>query len=419
MTRRIATLVVLLLLTIQAANADRLVLRDGRSFTGIVTVRRDTVLVEMGYGTLEFSRNQVAHIDFAETPEVKLANMLAGTDSNDSGELYQVAVWAEQNGLSRRAEDLYQQVLQLNTDHAGARRSLGYVHADGRWRTVEQALELAQGKLDAGQTASLLNDLLPNILSAATDKQHVLEAQRLEAHALLLSGRFSPAAEAFDALASETQQPRSARYAAIAEILKDNSDGMYVLTESYPPQAGLLAHPGGVLTPGPASLADPLVLEGALRDQAIEQIRLGRDMMNEGRRLSETESEKARALWFQASQAFDRADAMTADIARSHRIELARQRIARLRRDIDSAAETFDQAVESLGQEDLSSQQYHAMVRGMIRRLDTVSEDLRRIISLTEPYPHELVLEAQWAQGDLEKIRSMRQTLTNELHGEK
>ncbi|MGC9454757.1 MAG: hypothetical protein ACP5HU_07815 [Phycisphaerae bacterium] len=414
MTRRTAVVLVLLLLGV-TAQADRLLLRDGRSFTGTVTVRKDTVLIEMSYGTLEFSRDQVAHIDFADTPEVKLAGLLAQADSNDAGELYEVAVWAEQQGLSRQAEDLYQRVVQLDTDHTGARRALGYVRADGRWRTVDQALELAQGKLEGGQTSSLLEELLPKLAAASSSTPQRLEAARIGAHAHLRSGDFSQAAEQFEQLATEAQSPDSVRYETIAQILRENEDGMYVLTETYPPQAGLLGDPGGVLTPGPASLADPLVLEAALREKAIEEIRRGRELMNEGRRLSSSDGERARARWSQASQAFDRADAMFPEISRSHRIELVRQRIARLRDDIDAAASQFDETLASLGQEDLTSQQYQALVRGMVRRLDGVTADLRRIIRLTEPYPHELVLEAQWAQGDLEKIESMRQTLTNEI----
>lgn len=414
MTRRTAVVLVLLLLGV-TAQADRLLLRDGRSFTGTVTVRKDTVLIEMSYGTLEFSRDQVAHIDFADTPEVKLAGLLAQADSNDAGELYEVAVWAEQQGLSRQAEDLYQRVVQLDTDHTGARRALGYVRADGRWRTVDQALELAHGKLEGGQTSSLLEELLPKLAAASSSTPQRLEATRIGAHARLRSGDFSQAARQFEQLATEAQSPDSVRYETIAQILRENEDGMYVLTETYPPQAGLLGDPGGVLTPGPASLADPLVLEAALREKAIEEIRRGRELMNEGRRLSSSDGERARARWSQASQAFDRADAMFPEISRSHRIELVRQRIARLRDDIDAAASQFDETLASLGQEDLTSQQYQALVRGMVRRLDGVTADLRRIIRLTEPYPHELVLEAQWAQGDLEKIESMRQTLTNEI----
>lgn len=418
MTRRMLAAAVLLIL-VGAASADRLVLRDGRRFTGTVTVRKDTVLVEMSYGTLEFSRDQVAHIDFADTPEAKLAGLLADADPSDAGELFEVAVWAEKNDLSRQAEELYQQILQLDSDHVGARRSLGYVHADGKWRTVDEALELARGKLEAGKAASLLEDLLPKLRAASADDEQRRETQRLTAHARLRSGRFSAAMEAFEQLSAEVKPPRSARYAAIAELLSNNQDGMYVLTETYPPQAGLLGNPGGVLTPGPASLSDPLVLAAALRDQAIEEIRQGRELMNEGRRLSESDSEKAQARWVQASRAFDRADAMVEDIARSHRVELARQRITQLRRDVDSTAKQFDQTLESLGQENLSSRQYHSLLRSMIHRLDNVSQNLREIIRLTEPYPHELVLEAQWAQGDLDRVKSMRRTLTNELNGEK
>ncbi len=416
MIRRLAAM--LLLLTLAASVwADRLVLLDGRSFTGIVTVQEDTVLIEMGYGTLEFSRDQVANIEFADTPELMLAGRLSEVDREDPDELFEIALWAEQNDLARRARGLFRQVIELDDDHAGARSALGYVHADGRWRNAEQTLQLARGKLEAGRHHELLEDLLPKLESVVTDPEHEQELLYLSAHALLRSGQFAGAADAFRRLAEKTQPPCEAKYAAIQKLLETNPDGMYVLTESYPPQSSLLDNAGSEMAPGPASLTEPRVLSAALRDRAIKEIHRGRDEMDEARKLAESDPEAARARWFQATRAFDRADAMVPEIARSYRVEMARQRIAQLRKEVEAGARRFDETLDTLGEEEMTSREYNALVRRMIRHLDTVREDLRDIIQLTEPYPQELVMESQWAQGDLERIESMRRTLTNELHG--
>ena len=57
---------VILLVICDVASADELVLRDGRTFNGTVTVKDDAVLVQMPYGTLSFSRDQVLRIDIKD-----------------------------------------------------------------------------------------------------------------------------------------------------------------------------------------------------------------------------------------------------------------------------------------------------------------------------------------------------------------
>ena len=42
--------------------ADRLVLVDGRSFTGTVMIEEETVLVVLPYGSLRFPKDKVARI---------------------------------------------------------------------------------------------------------------------------------------------------------------------------------------------------------------------------------------------------------------------------------------------------------------------------------------------------------------------
>ena len=69
-------------------------------------------------------------------------------------------------------------------------------------------------------------------------------------------------------LAAKTSGAAAAKYGAIVDILTGNKDGMYVLSEPYPPESALLGSSAKTVPAGPASLATPLVLEAALREKA-------------------------------------------------------------------------------------------------------------------------------------------------------
>jgi hypothetical protein len=121
------------------------------------------------------------------------------------------------------------------------------------------------------------------------------------------------------------------------------------------------------------------------------------------------------AKYLQAGKAFDRADAMVADIARSYRIEIARRRITAIRKDADADAKKFDAALATLGKKDMTAQAYRSMVQRLMHNIDSVRESLKGVIDIAKPYPRELVLEVEWAQQDLKKIEAMRVILASEL----
>ena len=89
-----------------AGLADRLILTDGRTFTGTVAVEGDTVLITVPYGTLRFSKAQVERIELKDTPEQEFRKKLGEVLLDDPNALYGLARWADKNTLSRQAGDL-------------------------------------------------------------------------------------------------------------------------------------------------------------------------------------------------------------------------------------------------------------------------------------------------------------------------
>jgi len=412
MARALPTALLLAILAASAA-ADKVQLNDGRSFTGIVTVEGDTVQIVMQYGTIRVPRADVTAIDMGDTPEMELANKLSGVPADNPSALCDVAKWAAQNNLPRQAEELFRRVLRMDADNAAARAALDYIKVEGEWRTFSQGLELARNKLEAGQFAAVINAVLPALDSQANTKERQLALGELGAMALLRSAKFAAAGKAFEELASKAAPPAAIRYAAIAEVIKENADGMYILSEPYPPAGELLGGEQAVIKAGPASLTDPRVLQAALSDRARKDISSARQLIDEMRKAGDAETFKLKAA--SAGKALDRAEALAPGIARSYRVEIVRLRIEKVRDEIDQLARDFDKESGTLGKADLPVPAYRAKVQKLIALLDSMRDNHKEIVEACKAYPRDLLLEGKWAETNLKKIKEMRDTCTGAL----
>jgi len=401
------------------APGDELILVDGRTFSGTVTVGDKTVTIEMAYGSLQFSRDKILRIEFTPTPEMRLERRMEQIDPGDADALYEVARWAEGEGIRKRPQELYEQVIKLEPEHPGARRALGFMLIDRKWRRFPEAFELAHSKLEAGQDKLLLDGLLSELEEIAPSLAKRVEARELLGLTQLRAKRFAAAGKTFADLAGRASSPSRLRYAAIADLLAESQYGMYVLTEQFPPGADLLAGNERTVPAGPASLADPLVLQAALRDRAKREIETGRKLLTEAKPLELTNADAADVKYQRALLAFDRADAVVAGIAKSYRIEIARRRIAMIRRDADEGAKKFDTAVEKLGKQDVDPRDYRTMLLRLVNHLDGVRNEMKEILTIAEPYPYELVMEISWAKSDLSRLDEARNVLMAELRGER
>lgn len=397
------------------AVADKLILIDGRTFTGTVTVEADTVLIAVPYGTIRFPKTEVERIELSATPEQEFSRRLGETTLGDPNALYNLAQWADHNSLNRQAADLYALILKLKPDHVPARRAAGYVRMDKEWLPFDKALQQAQGKLEAGSYAQLLSEVMPALKASANTKQAQSAVAALLGQTQVRAGQFAAAAETFGDLSKRTEGPESIRHAAIAEIIQKNPDGMYLLKEGRPPGAALLGSRSPSIPPGPASLARPVVLEEALRDLAKTHIASGKGLMEQAQKLERTDPDAAAARYAQAEQAFDRADALIANIAGSYRLEIIRRKIAAVRKDADAEAQSFDEMMKKLGVKDMSPQAYRNTVLRLVHHLDGTRDEVRKILALAKAYPQELLLEVKWAEEDLTKLENLRKILVAEL----
>ncbi len=263
----------------------------------------------------------------------------------------------------------------------------------------------------------LLTELLPAIEAVATEAKQQRQIKHVEAHALLRSKQFAKAEKAFELLATKSTSADAIRYGAVAEILKTHPDGMYVLSESYPPLAMLLDSPGPVVEAGPASLARPDVLSAALRDHAKAAIKDGRAAMDEAGKLELTEPEAAKSKYALAQKKLDAADAIVPNIARSYRVEIARRRIAMITKGMNVEAGKFDTLKAELGKRDLTPAVYRDRVVRMLRALNRVRSDLEAVLKLAAPFGPELILEITDATHRLQRVDALREILLQELHG--
>ncbi len=414
-----AVIATILLSLSSIALADRLILNDGRTFNGVVTYDGDVVRVETPFGSMKFTRDEVREVAVGDLPETEFSRKLAALPADNAPALAELAQWAARNSLPRQAEDLYTRVLKIDPENASARLALGYVKVEGNWRTFEQALEIARNKLDVGQHQQI-TDLLPALEPLAVTKEKQLAIREIQGLTHLRGGKFAAAQKVFEDLAEKSTGAAAIRAAAIIEIIKESPDGMYLLTEAYPPAAELLGDATApVLKPGPASLAEPMVLQAALRDRARKDIEAGRKAMDEAQKIESTDADAAKTKYSLAAKAFDRSDALVPNIAKSYRIEIARRRITAMRKDTDAEAKEFDKEMSSLGKRGMSAADYRNKVLRLIYLVDNLRQDLKEIIAVAKPFSRELVLEMKWAELDLKKIEEMRQVLTGELDGKK
>jgi len=177
---------VLLLVAVSTLFADTILLKDGRRFEGqIVSEDSNTVKLRTKYGTLVFPAADIANIerskrsqvtlkngnriegvitkqtedaielvttygaltiprqDIAEIKETESAQELYKKKRNElAQQYYALALWAKEKNLKGEAQELLQKVIELDSDHEGARLALGYAKLEGKWvKGIESVTE--------------------------------------------------------------------------------------------------------------------------------------------------------------------------------------------------------------------------------------------------------------------------------------
>ncbi len=133
-----------------SALADEVLLRNGHKVTGIEREEKDRIVVETGYGTVAFPRDQVVSVTKGDTPMHAWPARFAEIEKSKNAEDFtKLAAWARESGMPRYVGGLMKRALELDPDNAEARAALGFVRHNGRWVTVAE-LRKEQGLVQDG-----------------------------------------------------------------------------------------------------------------------------------------------------------------------------------------------------------------------------------------------------------------------------
>jgi len=117
------------------AAADEVKLKNGRTLVGIARHEEpNRVVVETRFGDIRVLESEVQAIEPGRSDIHEYKEKLDALGSCPSAaQLFELAQWAEERGLGRYVNGLLTQVVELEPDHAEARRLLGYARLDGNW----------------------------------------------------------------------------------------------------------------------------------------------------------------------------------------------------------------------------------------------------------------------------------------------
>lgn len=140
--------VALCLATVSRLDADTFVLKSGGQLSGTCLnpkeSPRKTYLIETATGAqIALRRNQIVKI-IAERPALLQYQALRPSYPDTIAGQEALAEWCRAEGLLEQRKSHLGRIIELDPEHAEARRALGYTKSDGRWATQEQRL-LDQG----------------------------------------------------------------------------------------------------------------------------------------------------------------------------------------------------------------------------------------------------------------------------------
>ena len=123
-----------------AAFADEIHLRNGGRLIGDIRERRpDAVVIETGPGLVTVPTSQVARVVTSDSALATYRQRAARLRANDAEGWFELALWAQDQGLNTQARQALDHVLTIHPNHSGAHQAAGHVFQDGRWMTPEQS----------------------------------------------------------------------------------------------------------------------------------------------------------------------------------------------------------------------------------------------------------------------------------------
>lgn len=123
--------------------ADVIYKTDGGRIVGVIQKDENSpnhVTIKTRFGTIRIPRGEIKDIQFNE-PKGEDYEQAAKKFKDLPNEQYQLALWCQQNGFADEYTAHLKRVLELEPDHAEARKRLGFQNVNGEWKTRDQILE--------------------------------------------------------------------------------------------------------------------------------------------------------------------------------------------------------------------------------------------------------------------------------------
>jgi len=126
-----------LVLFVEAASADVLVLKDGRRIEGVVIEENaKLVKIQTPLGLLEFKRSEVKEIEHKKTKREDFEERFVAAET--AAEFHELGLWAEGKRIRRQAKKAMERAIELDPEHVEARTWLGFVRYNEEWMTPEE-----------------------------------------------------------------------------------------------------------------------------------------------------------------------------------------------------------------------------------------------------------------------------------------
>jgi hypothetical protein len=127
-----------------AARADVFLLHSGGQVHGQLVnadqnPRKTYVIKTASGGQVELDAEQVKKVERQNAAELRYDQIRANYPDTVDGQ-WQLAEWCRDNKLTRQRRTHLARIIELDPDHAAARRSLGYSNINGRWITQEKLM---------------------------------------------------------------------------------------------------------------------------------------------------------------------------------------------------------------------------------------------------------------------------------------
>jgi hypothetical protein len=137
--RHVAAVGAVLALFAGSAAADVIHLKHGKVEGVVVERTTERLVVQTKAGKVTLDPAEVVRVERKTTPLSLYREMAADVEPDDAAGHYALGLWCAKNKLFRQAREEFEKTIELDPNHAGARKRLGYVHKDGEWMTRAEA----------------------------------------------------------------------------------------------------------------------------------------------------------------------------------------------------------------------------------------------------------------------------------------